>query len=73
VPASNLATNRLRPDQHPIGSLYRADFNVTLSTDNRLMSSTSMSEELETELSQDGIASGYAAAGATVDPVRSRG
>jgi adenosine deaminase len=46
-PSSNLATNRLQPDQHPVGLLYRAGFNVTLSTDNRLMSSTSMSEEFD--------------------------
>ncbi len=46
-PSSNLATNRLEPDQHPVGLLYRAGFNVTLSTDNRLMSSTSMSQELD--------------------------
>ena len=44
-PASNLATNRLTPALHPIGALYRAGFNVTLSTDNRLMSGTSMSDE----------------------------
>lgn len=46
-PASNLATNGLTPSQHPIGALYRAGFNVTLSTDNRLMSNTSMSSEFE--------------------------
>jgi adenosine deaminase len=46
-PASNLATGGLHPDQHPIGALYRAGFSVTLSTDNRLMSSTSLSDEFE--------------------------
>lgn len=46
-PASNLATGGLRPDQHPIGALHRAGFNVTISTDNRLMSNTSMSSEFE--------------------------
>lgn len=46
-PASNLATNRLAPEAHPVGALFRAGFNVTLSTDNRLMSSTSMSSEFE--------------------------
>ncbi len=30
-----------------MGALYRAGFNVTLSTDNRLMSKTSMSAEFE--------------------------
>lgn len=44
-PASNLATGRLRPEEHPIGALYRAGFNVTINTDNRLMSNTSMSAE----------------------------
>lgn len=46
-PASNLATNRLSAAEHPVGALYRAGFNVTLSTDNRLMSKTSMSAEFE--------------------------
>jgi adenosine deaminase len=45
-PSSNLATSRLQPDQHPVGLLYRAGFNVTLNTDNRLMSATSMSDEM---------------------------
>lgn len=44
-PASNLATGAITPDQHPIGALHRAGFNVTISTDNRLMSSTAMSKE----------------------------
>lgn len=44
-PSSNLATNRLRPAEHPIGMLYRGGFNITINTDNRLMSSTRMSEE----------------------------
>lgn len=46
-PASNLAMNRLSATEHPVGALYRAGFNVTLSTDNRLMSNTSMSAEFE--------------------------
>ena len=46
-PASNLATGRLTPEQHPIGALYRSGFNVTISTDNRLMSKTSMSAEFD--------------------------
>lgn len=46
-PTSNLATNRLTPEEHPIGMLHRAGFNVTISTDNRLMSSTSMSREFD--------------------------
>ena len=44
-PASNMATGELAPEAHPLGALYRAGFNVTLNTDNRLMSQTSMSSE----------------------------
>jgi adenosine deaminase len=46
-PASNLATRSMLPEEHPIGAFYRAGFNVTLSTDNRLMSATSMSDEFD--------------------------
>lgn len=42
---SNLHTKGWDPSQHPIGLLYRAGFNVTFNTDNRLMSRTSMSRE----------------------------
>ena len=33
--------------RHPIGTLYRAGFNVTINTDNRLMSGVSMATEVE--------------------------
>ena len=46
-PASNLATGGLEPGEHPVGAFYRAGFNVTLSTDNRLMSATAMSDEFD--------------------------
>ena len=46
-PTSNLATNRLQPEEHPVGALHRAGFTVTLNTDNRLMSSTTMSKEFQ--------------------------
>jgi adenosine deaminase len=46
-PSSNLATGRLTPEEHPMGAFHRAGFNVTVSTDNRLMSATTMSAELE--------------------------
>ncbi len=46
-PTSNIATGRLAPEDHPLGAMYRAGFNITLSTDNHLMSSTSMSAEFE--------------------------
>ena len=45
---SNLHTG-IYPDAaaHPVGALHRAGFAVTLNTDNRLMSGTSMSREFE--------------------------
>lgn len=44
--SSNLHTGRYRtPAEHPVGALHRAGFNITLNTDNRLMSRTSMSDE----------------------------
>lgn len=43
---SNLHTGAYHtPADHPIGALHRAGFSVTLNTDNRLMSRTSMSQE----------------------------
>lgn len=33
--------------EHPVGALYRAGFTVTLNTDNRLMSRTTLSDEFE--------------------------
>ena len=44
---SNLQTKRWNPDQHPLGRLFRAGFNVTLNTDNRLVSNTTFSAELD--------------------------
>ncbi len=44
-PTSNLHTRGWAPSEHPVGMLYRAGFAVTLNTDNRLMSRTSMSQE----------------------------
>ncbi|MBI5157152.1 MAG: adenosine deaminase [Acidimicrobiia bacterium] len=45
-PTSNLDT-KMYPSaaDHPIGMLYRAGFAVTINTDNRLMSATSMGQE----------------------------
>ena len=45
-PTSNLHT-RMYPTaaEHPIGMLYRAGFAVTVNTDNRLMSGTTMTDE----------------------------
>jgi adenosine deaminase len=42
---SNLDTKGWAPSTHPVGALLRAGFNVTLNTDNRLMSRTSMTRE----------------------------
>lgn len=44
-PTSNLHTGPWKPDSHPVGALNRAGFTVTLNTDNRLMSRTSLSDE----------------------------
>lgn len=46
-PTSNLHTTRWQPAEHPIGALHRAGFAVTVNTDNRLMSRTSMSAEFD--------------------------
>jgi adenosine deaminase len=46
-PSSNLATKRWAAEQHPVGALHRAGFTVTINTDNRLMSATRQSAELE--------------------------
>lgn len=54
-PTSNLATNGLAPGEHPVGALYRAGFNITLSTDNRLMSNTSMPAEFDFVSSHHGF------------------
>ncbi len=52
---SNLHTKGWKPSQHPIGLLYRAGFNVTFNTDNRLMSRTSMSREAALLIEQFGF------------------
>lgn len=46
-PTSNAATGGIPLDRHPLPALYEAGFAVTLNTDNRLMSRTSMSREVE--------------------------
>ena len=42
---SNLHTKGWTPAEHPADALYRAGFNVTINTDNRLMSATSVPTE----------------------------
>ena len=44
-PTSNLHTAGWTAEEHPIGALHRAGFNVSISPDNRLMSRVSMSDE----------------------------
>ena len=47
-PSSNVQTGAAESiDRHPIGLLRRLGFRVTVNTDNRLMSGTSMSKEME--------------------------
>ena len=45
-PTSNAATGGIPLNRHPLPALYEAGFAVTLNTDNRLMSRTSMSREV---------------------------
>ncbi len=54
-PSSNMATSGLEPHRHPLGLLYRAGFNVTLNTDNRTMSATTLSAEMEFARSHHGF------------------
>ncbi len=44
-PTSNLHTLGMSSAEHPVGRLYRAGFNVTLNTDNRLMSHVTLTDE----------------------------
>ncbi len=44
-PTSNLQTLGIAASDHPLGRLFRAGFNITLNTDNRLMSSVSLTDE----------------------------
>lgn len=46
-PTSNLHTRGWTAAHHPVGMLHRAGFTVTVNTDNRLMSATSMPAEFE--------------------------
>lgn len=51
---SNLHTDTYR-DGHPLGALYRAGFNVSVNTDNRLMSGVTVSGEYEAAASAFGL------------------
>lgn len=54
-PSSNLATKGWSPQDHPIGMLHRAGFVITLNTDNRLMSVTSMRREADLATEEMGL------------------
>jgi adenosine deaminase len=56
-PTSNLHTGMFpSPGAHPVGLLHRAGFTVTLNTDNRLMSGTSMTDEFRFVVDHQGFA-----------------
>jgi adenosine deaminase len=59
---SNLQTKHWEPNQHPLGRLYRAGFNVTLNTDNRLVSDTTLSAERDLAARTFGFTDGDLAA-----------
>lgn len=56
APTSNLHTGTFpSADAHPLGPLYRAGFNVTINTDNRLMSGISASDEFAFAVNHHGF------------------
>jgi adenosine deaminase len=55
-PTSNLHTGIAgRPEDHPLGALYRGGFAVTLNTDNRLMSDVTMTDEFQLAIDHHGF------------------
>lgn len=52
---SNLDTKGWEAGRHPVGKLHRAGFAVTLNTDNRLMSSTSPTQEFALAVEHHGF------------------
>ena len=55
-PTSNMQCGAYRSiEEHPFGKLYYAGFNVTINTDNRLMSNISMSQEVENLVNAFGL------------------
>lgn len=55
APTSNLHTGGWTPENHPVGALHRAGFTVTLNTDNRLMSRTTLSDEFRLVVDHQGF------------------
>ena len=54
-PTSNLHTLGISASQHPLGLLYDAGFNVTLNTDNRLMSNVTLTDEFAVAVEHHGF------------------
>ncbi len=54
-PTSNLHTMKITAPDHPVGLLHRAGFEVTINTDDRLMSGTSMSQEFDLLIRDQGF------------------
>lgn len=54
-PTSNLHTLAIPPEEHPLGRLYRDGFNVTLNTDNRLMSRVTLTDEFALAVAYHGM------------------
>ncbi len=54
-PTSNLHTVGMAPEDHPLGMLTRAGFAVTINTDNRLMSGTTMTDEMAFAVTHHGF------------------
>jgi len=54
-PTSNLHTLGISAAAHPLGELFRAGFNVTLNTDNRLMSAVTLTDEFELAVRHHGF------------------
>ena len=54
-PTSNLHTLGIKEDMHPLGKLLREGFNVTLSTDNRLMSAVTLTDEFALAVKHHGF------------------
>lgn len=54
-PHSNLHTLGIEAEAHPVGLLHRSGFNLTLNTDNRLMSRVSLTDEFAFVLDHHGF------------------
>lgn len=54
-PTSNLHTLSIPPEQHPLGRLFREGFNITLNTDNRLMSRVTLTGEFQLAVEHHGF------------------